>query len=112
MTKFLISFPSAAMVLTPDELAAAADESHAVIERAKEAGVYVFGGGIDEEVDPVLVAADGAVSTTTHPGSVLTGGFLVLEAAGRDEAVLWASRIAAACRCSQEVREFMHDPAS
>ncbi len=33
------------------------------------AGVYVFGGGIQEEVHPVLVAADGTVSTETYPAS-------------------------------------------
>jgi hypothetical protein len=62
MTKYLISFPSAAMVLSDEQLAAASVDSHAVIEEAKAAGVYVFGGGIDEQFEPVLVSADGRVS--------------------------------------------------
>jgi hypothetical protein len=37
-------------------------DSHAVIDEAKAAGVYVFGGGIDEAVPPALVSADGAVA--------------------------------------------------
>ena len=37
--KYLISFPSAAMVATGDELDAAGRDSHAVIEQAKAAGV-------------------------------------------------------------------------
>ena len=112
MTKYLISFPSEAMVLTEDEFPIVVAESHAVIEDAKAAGVYVFGGGIEESVDPVLVAADGSVSTTIYPGSELKGGFTVLELPTREDAVEWARKIAAACRCSQELREFGYDPAS
>ena len=112
MTKYLISFPSEAMVLTDEEFPTVVAESHAVIEEAKAAGVYVFGGGIDEQVEPVLVSADGSVSPELHPGSRITGGFAVLELPTREDAVAWASRIAAACRCSQELREFGYDPAS
>jgi len=50
MTKYLISFTSAAMVLPDEELQAVSDASHAVVEEAKDAGVWVFGGGIDESI--------------------------------------------------------------
>ncbi|MBK4348229.1 YciI family protein [Lacisediminihabitans changchengi] len=112
MTKFLISFPSEAMVLSAEQFELAGIESHAVIEEAKAAGVYVFGGGIAEDVAPVLVSADGSVSSGTYPGSDLTGGFTVLELPSRADAVEWAQKIAVACRCAQELREFMYDPAS
>ena len=112
MTKYLISFPSRAMVLTADEFELAGTESRAVIEEAKAAGVYVFGGGVHEGIDPVLVSADGSVSPEIYPGSHLDGGFTVLEVPTREEAVEWARKIAAACRCAQELREFMYDPAS
>jgi hypothetical protein len=112
MTKYLISFPSEAMQLTEAEFVLAGVDSRAVIEEAKAAGVYVFGGGIDEQVGPALVAADGSVSTETYPGSELNGGFTVLELPTREDAVEWARKIAVACRCSQELREFMYDPAS
>jgi hypothetical protein len=112
MTKYLISFPSEAMVLTDEELPQVADDAHAVIEEAKRAGVYVFSGGIAEDVDPVLVAGDGSVSNEIYPGSYLKGGYCVLEIPTREEAVIWAAKIAKACRCSQELREFMYDPAS
>ena len=72
----------------------------------------VFAGGIHEGVDPVLVSGDGSVSKETYPGSELKGGFAVLEIPTRDEAVEWARRIAVACRCAQELREFAYDPAS
>ena len=81
MTKYLISFPSEAMVLTDEEFPIVSAAARAVIEEAKAAGVYVFGGGIHEGVDPVLVSADGAVSTEIYPGSYLKGGYTVLEAA-------------------------------
>lgn len=112
MTKYLISFPSEAMELTDEEFPIVVAESHAVIAEAKAVGVYVFGGGIAEAVDPVLVSADGSVSTEIYPGSELNGGFTVLELPTREDAVLWARKIAVACRCSQELREFGYDPDS
>ena len=111
--KYLISFPSAAMVVSGDELEAAGRDSRAVIEQAKVTGVYVFGGGIDESVPPVLVSGDGAVAEGGYPWAPpLNGGFTVLELPSREEAVAWAARIAKACRCDQELRVFMFDPAS
>jgi hypothetical protein len=112
MTKYLISFPSEAMVLTDEEVPIVAAESHAVIEEAKAAGVYVFGGGIEEDVDPVLVSADGSVSPEIYPGTKIKGGFTILELPDRKAAEEWAGKIAASCRCSQELREFMFDPQS
>lgn len=112
MTKYLISFPSEAMVVTDEEMPQVSADAHTVIEEAKAAGVYVFGGGIDEQVEPVLVSGDGAVSTHIYPGSRIKGGFTVLDLPTREDAVEWARRIAVACRCAQELREFMYDPAS
>ena len=113
MTKYLISFPSGAMDVTPEELPAVADAAHAVVQEAKDAGVWVFGGGIDESVAPVLVDAAGAVTTGTYPQTAqIEGGYTVLEVPTRDEALAWAAKIARACRCAQEVRAFQYDPAS
>ena len=113
MSKYLISFPSAAMVVPDGEWDAVVRDSHAVIEEAKAAGVYVFGGGIDEEVPAVLVAADGTVAKGGYPWAPrLDGGFTVLELPSREDAVAWAARIARACRCAQELRVFGFDPAS
>ena len=113
MSKYLISFPSAAMVVPDDEWETVVRDSHAVIEEAKAAGVYVFGGGIDESVSPMLVSASGAVAEGGYPWApALNGGFTVLELRSRDEAVVWAARIAKACRCDQELRVFGYDPQS
>lgn len=113
MAKYLISFPSAAMVVPEDAWEAVGRDAHAVIEAAKAAGVYVFGGGIDEDVPPVLVAADGSVAEGGYPWAPsIDGGFTVLELPTREEAVAWAARIAKACRCDQELRVFQFGPQS
>lgn len=113
MAKYLISFPSAAMVVPDGELEAVGRDARAVIEEAKAAGVCVFAGGIDEAVPPMLVAADGAVATGGYPWApMLNGGFTVLELPSRDEAIAWAARIAKACCCDQELRVFGCDPQS
>jgi len=113
VAKYLISFPSAAMVVPDGEWKTVGRDSHAVIDKAKAAGVYVFGGGIDEEVQPVLVSADGKVAEGGYPWAPpLNGGFTVLELPSREEAVAWAARIAKACRCNQELRVFQFDPQS
>ncbi|RDE05486.1 YciI family protein [Sphingomonas aracearum] len=112
MAKYLISFPSRAMQLGAEELVAAGVDSRTVIEQAKAAGVYVFAGGIDERAAPVLVAADGSTTPNIYPDSHLNGGFTVLDVSTREEAVAWAGKLAAACRCSQELRAFLYDPAS
>ena len=87
MAKYLISFPSAAMVVPDAEWEAVGRDAHAVIDEAKAAGVYVFGGGIDEDVPPVLVSADGSVAEGGYPWAPpLDGGFTVLELPSREEA--------------------------
>ena len=113
MTKYLISFPSEAMMVADDEWEAVGRESHAVVDEAKAAGVYVFGGGIDEAVEPVVVAGDGTVTDGANPGvTVPNGGYCILELPTREAAMAWAAKLAVACRCPQEVRQFQDDPQS
>src|ERR1700688_1009752 len=54
MTKYLISFPGSAMDIPDEDIAAVGEAAHAVIREAKDAGVYVFGGGINEDVAPLM----------------------------------------------------------
>ncbi|HKU03627.1 MAG TPA: transcription initiation protein [Arthrobacter sp.] len=113
MTKYLISFPSGAMDIPDGGLQEVADAAHAVVQEAKDAGVWVFGGGIDESVPPVLVDAHGNVTEGTYPQTArIEGGYTVLELPSYGAAVQWAAKIATACRCAQEVRAFQYDPAS
>lgn len=113
MTHYLISFPSPAMDVPAEELAAVGEAARQVIREAKAAGVYVFAGGINEAVEPVKVAADSTTSHGTYPQTRdFNGGFCVLRLPTREAAVGWAARIARACRCAQELREFGDDPES
>ena len=113
MTKYLISFPAPAMEIPEADWVEVGEAARAVIRQAKHAGVYVFGGGINEEIAPLMVAPDGVVTSDTYPQTKeLTGGFCVLELPSRDAAIEWAAKIAKACRCPQELREFHYDPES
>lgn len=113
MAKYLISFPSAAMKVPSSEMETVGRDAHAVIQETKEAGVYVYAGGIDETAPPVLVSANGTVSEGGYPWAPpLNGGFTILELPSREEAIAWAARIAKACRCEQELRVFGFDAES
>ena len=113
MPRYLISFPSDAMShVSAEELPAVGAAAHAVVQEAMDAGVWVFGGGIADSVPPVMVAGDGTVTAGTYAQTAeLDGGWSVLELPSREAALEWAAKIATACRCAQEVREFMPDPA-
>lgn len=111
MTRYLISFPSAAMDVPAEEIPDVARAAHAVIQEARDAGVYIFGGGLDEDVAPVMVADDATVTDATYPQSrELSGGFTIIDVPSREAALQWAAKIAVACRCAQEVRQFQYDP--
>ena len=87
-----------------------ADAAHAVVQETKDAGVRVFGGGMDESIPPVRVDGDGLVSQDTYPQTAqIEGGYTVLELPTYDAALQWAAKIAAACRCAQEVRAFQYE---
>jgi hypothetical protein len=112
MTHYLISFPSSAMDHIPaDEMPAVGEAAHAVVRQAMDEGVWVFGGGLSEDVEPVLVAGDGAITSGTYPqNKEFDGGFAVLDLPTWEAALEWAAKLATACRCAQELREFMPDP--
>ncbi|KUJ34772.1 hypothetical protein ADL25_40095 [Streptomyces sp. NRRL F-5122] len=111
MTRYLISFDDGAMTFSEEELPEVAEASHAVVHKAQEAGVWVFGGGLQRQQASV-VATDGTVSDGPYPETkAVLGGFSILDVPSREDALEWAAKIAAACRCAQEVREIMPDPA-
>ena len=109
MPRYLISFDAHAMDHIPDEdMPAVAKAAHAVVEEAMNAGVWVFGGGLENK-KASIVAIDGSVTDGPNPEAI--GGFWVVDVPSREEALNWGARTAVACRCPQEVREFMPDPA-
>jgi hypothetical protein len=115
MPKYLISFEKGAMDHIPEEdFPGVGEAAHAVVREAQDAGVFVFGGGLDYENDDVehaVVATDGMVIDGPFPESKeLIGGFIIVDVPTREAALEWAAKTAAACRCAQDVRKFMYDP--
>ena len=111
VTRYLISFDDGAMDhLSADDMVAAGEASHAVVRQAQDAGVWIFGGGLQRQ-RASIVATGGTVADGPHPETkAVVGGFSIIDVPSREEALQWAARIAAACRCAQEVREIMDDP--
>ena len=111
MTQFLISFDDGAMTFPEEDLPDVAKAALAVIQEARDAGVFVFSGGLASQRASV-VATDGTVTDGPYPETKeVIGGFAVVDVPSREEALEWAAKIAVACRCAQEVREIMPDPA-
>jgi hypothetical protein len=62
-------------------------------------------------VEHAVVGTDGQVVDGPYlEGKELIGGFMTVDVPTREEALIWAAKIAAACRCPQDVRKFVHDP--
>lgn len=109
MPRYLISFDRGAMDHIPDEEGPAVSEAaHAVVQAAMDAGVFVFAGGVHDGAS--VVAADGT-ATDRRDDKAYIGGLTIVDVPSREDAVEWAAKIAAACRCAQELREIMADPA-
>ncbi len=109
MARYLISFGADAMDGIPeDDLPAVAEAAHTVVQEAVHAGVFVCAGGL-VNTPASVVAPDGTILDGAPPDAV--GGLTVVDVPSRREALAWAAKIAVACRCPQEVREFGADPA-
>src|SRR6266511_2253373 len=81
MAQYLISFPSNAMDQIPEEeMPDVANAAHAVCQ----------------------VATDGTVTDGPNPDFI--SGITIVDVPSREEALKWAAKVAAACRCTQEVR--------
>jgi hypothetical protein len=108
MTWYLISFGAHAMDHIPDDdMPAVARAAHAVVQEAVNAGVFVCSGGLEDQ-RASIVAADGTVTDGPRPEAI--GGLTVVDVPTREAALEWAAKIAAACRCPQEVRAIGPDP--
>jgi hypothetical protein len=112
MTRYLISFDDGDMTFPEEDLPDVARAAQAVVREAREAGVWVFGAGLEHQV-PSVVATDGTVTDGPYPESKEhLGGFAVVDVRSREAALEWAAKIAVACRCAQQVFELLPDPTS
>jgi hypothetical protein len=112
MARYLISFDEGAMTVPKEDLSEVDGAAHSVVGEAKDAGVWVFGGGLYNDEALSVVATDGTVTDGPYPeNKPYVGGMAVIDVPSREEALKWAAKLAVACRCAQDVREFLLDPA-
>ena len=92
------------------------EPSMAVIREMKEAGVYVYAGGLEEGAP--AHAADATSGTTTVTDGPFTestevlGGLTVIDVPDEESAKYWAGRVAEGCGWPQELRRFGAKPPS
>jgi hypothetical protein len=110
MTRYLISFDDGWMTFPREDLPAVAKAATAVVQEAQDAGVWVYGAGLESQ-RASIVDTDGMVTDGPFPETKeIIGGFAIVDVPSREEALEWAAKIAVACRCAQEVRELLPDP--
>lgn len=100
---------------TPEWFGGRGPLARAVTEEMKEAGVYVFAGGLEEEDGPVYSAdpTSGTVLVTDGPyveTKEFLGGFAIVDVPDDETATRWAAKIAEACGWPHEVRRFKPQP--
>ena len=111
MTKYVISFDDGAMDFPEEDFEEVGNAAHLVVKAAQDAGAWIFGAGVESQ-RATVVGTNGSVTDGPYPETkAILGGFAIVEVPSREEALEWAARFAIACRCAQEVRELMYDPA-
>ena len=84
MTRHLISFDDGAMVIPEQDLPAVGEAAHAVVKAAQEAGVWIFGGGVESQ-RASIVETDGTVSEGPYPETKpVVGGFVIIDVHARN----------------------------
>jgi hypothetical protein len=110
MPRYLISFDDGTMNIPEEDLPEVGKAAHEVVQEAKDAGVWVTGGGVESQKASV-VATDGSITEGPYPETkAVIGGFVIIDVPSREEALTWATKFASACRGAQEVRELGPDP--
>jgi hypothetical protein len=118
MSQYLLSvhMVEGEAALSEDEMQQAFKDVDALNDEIRQAGAWVFAGGL-EPADTATVVKEqgGEILTTDGPfaeGKEHLGGFWVIEAADLDQALAWAKRATVACRGAVEVRPFQAEPES
>ena len=110
MARYLISFDDGTMNIPEEDLPEVGRAAHDVVRDAQRAGAWIFGGGLHSQ-QASIVETDGTIKDGPYPETkAVIGGFSIVDVPSREQALEWAAKFAAACRCAQEVREIMPDP--
>jgi hypothetical protein len=113
MTQYLLTiYQPTGGVLPEGALEPIMRDTQKVNQDMKDAGVWVFAGGLHPPTTAtVLRPQGGEVLTTDGPFTEAkehVGGFTIIEAADLDEALDWGRRLAEATTLPIEVRPFQH----
>lgn len=111
MTQYLLSiYQPVGEPPAPEELAQVMQRVEAVDREMREAGVWVFAGGLHPTATATVVRAEGDETLITDgpylEGKEHLGGFTVISAPDLDAALAWASKLAEATTLPIEVRPF------
>ena len=112
MAEYLLSVHNAdeSPYATEADLERAFAATGALNEEMRQAGVWVFAGGLDWSYKAKVVRVrDGALERTDGPyleSKEHIGGFWVLDVADEAEAIAWAEKATVACEGAVEVRPF------
>jgi hypothetical protein len=115
MPEYLIAFNAEWVPdLSEEEILERAHVTGALTAEMKAAGVWVFGGGLDEDslvdgidlVDGKPILLDGPYAETKEH----LGGFCVVRVPDDETARAWAAKVAVACGWPQQVHRFMVPP--
>lgn len=111
MTRYVMSMYQPDGVVPPPEVLEPVMRTLGAMEQEmKDAGVWVFSGGLHQpDAATVVRVRDGAVFTTDGPyaeGKEHIGGFTIVDVPDLDAALGWARRIAEVTTLPIEVRPF------
>ena len=78
-----------------------------VVAEMKSAGVLVFAGGLEEEIESAAgISENGEIGRPITAGSDFLGGLTIIDVPSDDEAAQWGAKVGIACGWPQEVRRF------
>ena len=81
-----------------------------VVEEMRQAGVLVFAGGLEEEIEKAIGVKDsGEITEPITNGNVFLGGLTIINVENDEQAKLWGTKIGRACGWPQEIRKFKGD---
>ncbi len=81
--------------------------ARAVVAEMKEAGVFIFAGGLEEEIELAFGSNDaGEISGPITTTGEFLGGLTIINVDTDDEAKMWGAKVGQACGWPQEIRRF------
>jgi len=81
--------------------------ARAVVSEMEDAGVVVFAGGLEEEIELAIGADEtGKITGPVTRTGEFVGGLTIIDVETEEEAKIWGAKIAQACGWPQEIRKF------